>query len=182
MCDDISHDKELIVVIDLRKFIPMIPIRMINKISGLLLILFSVTVAIPLVIKTIQTSGGTWGFGVIGLGILIPLSACILFGVAALMMDEKIQWKIFIAAHGITITTGIAGLFIFPVYPQFLAIVPGILAMISVFDRNNFRYYLFAMIALALLANILLLKWEIEFGRVLPLLQLFDSSDAIPLD
>jgi hypothetical protein len=37
------------------------------------------------------------------------------------------------------------------------------------------------MIALALIANILLLKWEIEFGRILPLLQLFESSESVPM-
>ncbi|MFN6090617.1 MAG: hypothetical protein ACK47E_17870 [Cyclobacteriaceae bacterium] len=50
-------------------------IKSINKWAGAALILLSILVAIPLTIKTICTNGGTWGFGIIGLAILLPLDA-----------------------------------------------------------------------------------------------------------
>ena len=154
-------------------------IRIINKIAGLLLILLSMSVVIPLSIITIKTGGGTSGFGIIGLPVLLPLSAYLLFGIAAWLKFEARQRRIFIAAHIITFSTGLIGVLLFPVYPKPIVLIPLALAVFGIANKRNFKYYLFLMIFLAIAANILLLKWELEFDRTLPLFQLFQSSRSI---
>jgi hypothetical protein len=129
-----------------------------------------------LTIKIIETAGGSWGFGIFGLGILLPLSAYVMFGFAAIVNKEADQRRIFIAAHVVTLIMGSVTLLIFPVYPKFIVIVPVTLAILGIANKRNFKYYLLTMIILALLANVLLLIWEIDFDRSLPLFQLFESS------
>lgn len=152
-------------------------IQTLNKAAGLLLILLSISVTISLTIKTLVTGGGTWGFGIIGIPILLPLSAYILFGIAGWIKNKALQRKIFITAHGVTLSIGLISLIIFPVYPKAFVVIPVSLAILSVVSRNNFEYLLLTMILLAIVANILLLKWEIDFNRTLPIIQLFEREN-----
>lgn len=146
----------------------------INKIAGLILIILSFTIAIPLTIKTIETGGGPWGFGVIGLPILLPLSTYFLFGITGIMnQNEERQRKLFIASQIISFATGIISYTIFPVLPWIVILVPLIVGIVSIANKKNFSYYVAVMIWLPIAANILLLKWEFDFGRTLPLFQLF---------
>lgn len=143
-----------------------------NKVSGLVLILLSVLVSVPLTILTIRSGGGTWGFGMIGLPVLLPLCAYALFGIAPLIRDERDQWRIFIGTQVITLAIGIVSLLLFKLYPRLIIAIPITLAIISFASRKHFRQMLLIMILLGCVANIMLLKWEIDFGRTVPLVQL----------
>lgn len=149
-------------------------IQTLNKAAGLLLILLSISVTISLTIKTFVTGGGTWGFGIVGIPILLPLSAYLLFGIAGWINNESLQRKIFITAHLVTLSIGLISLIIFPVYPKAFVLIPLSLAILSMVSKNRFKYFLLLMILLAIVANILLLKWEIDFDRTLPIFQLFE--------
>jgi hypothetical protein len=155
-------------------------IKMINKWAGSVLILLSILVAIPLTIKTISTNGGTWGFGIIGLAILLPLDAYVIFGVAGLLNSQDKQQLLFRLGHLLSVSIGVIGLIIFPLFPFAVAIVPVVLSMFSFFDKKHFRFYLLLMIVLALTANGLLLKWELDFGRAIPFFQLFQTEASMP--
>jgi len=154
--------------------------KMINKGAGALLILFSILVAIPLTIKTIVTNGGTWGFGIIGLAILLPLDVYVIFGVAGLLNSQDKQQLLFRIGHLLSVGIGVIGLIIFPLFPFAVAIVPVVLSLFSFLDKKHFRFYLLLMIVLALIANGLLLKWELDFGRAIPFLQLFQTNGTMP--
>lgn len=146
------------------------------KVLSIILIVLSIAVSIPLTIVTWRAGGGPWGFGIVGLPVLIPLSAYLLFGIAGLAKQEVVQREWFIGAHIITLVAGIAGLFLFPVYPTFVAAIPLLLAALGIIDKKHFKGFLLLMISLAIVANIVLLKWEVDFDRTLPLLQLFERS------
>lgn len=148
-------------------------IQILNKAAGLLLILLSISVTISLTIKTFVTGGGTWGFGIVGIPILLPLSAYIIFGIAGWIENEALKRKIFITAHWVTLSIGLISLIIFPVYPKVFVLIPLSLAILSMVSKDRFEYLLLTMILLAIVANILLLKWEIDFNRTLPIFQLF---------
>jgi hypothetical protein len=148
----------------------------INRILGFGAILLSIAVAIPLTIKVVAEGGGPWGFEIVSLAILVPLSCYLLFGIAGILKDTDGQKKIFILGHALTITTGIGGYFIFPVYPFWVAVVPIGLAVAGIFSHKKFAWFLLGMIVLAIFFNIVLLKWELDFGRTLPLLQLFQTT------
>jgi hypothetical protein len=149
-------------------------IQTLNKAAGLLLILLSISVTISLTIKTFVTGGGTWGFGIVGIPILLPLSAYLLFGIAGWINNEALQRNLFIIAHLVTLSIGLISLIIFPVYPKAFVLIPLSLAILSMVRKNRFKYFLLVMILLAIVANILLLKWEIDFDRTLPIFQLFE--------
>jgi hypothetical protein len=155
-------------------------IKMINKWAGAALILLSILVAIPLTIKTVITNGGTWGFGIIGLAILLPLDAYVIFGVAGLLNSQDKQQLLFRIGHLLSVSIGVVGLIIFPLFPFAVAIVPVVLSMFSFLDKKHFRFFLLLMIVLALAANGLLLKWELDFGRAIPFLQLFQTDGSMP--
>jgi hypothetical protein len=154
-------------------------IQRINRIVGIILVLLSGTVVVPLTIKTIETGGGPWGFGIVGLPLLLPLSAYFLFGLAGMVSGEARQRNLFITAHVVTIIVGLGSLFIFPFYPALFALLPIALAVLSIRNKKYFRHYLLAMMLLAIAANILLLKWELDFGRTIPLLELCQLSGNI---
>lgn len=154
-------------------------IEPVNWVTGIILIMFSCIVTIPLTIKTFFDGGGIWGFGVIGVPILLPLSAYILFGIAGVVKDEVIQNKVFVAAHAVTLTIGIVSLLVFPLYPIPFILIPVTLAALGIVNKTYYKYYLVIMILLAVVANILLLKWEMDFGRSLPIIQLFQSSNSV---
>lgn len=143
------------------------------RVSGAVLILLSITVSIPLLIHTYREGGGPWGFGVIQIPVLLPLSAYVLFGVAGFVRQRSDQRKYFIAAHVVTLLVGLISLYVFPVYPVFLTLIPLFLATFGIINKEHFQFYLLLMIWLAIVANILLLKWELEFGRSIPVLQFF---------
>ncbi|MCA4896892.1 MAG: hypothetical protein ING84_17970 [Cytophagales bacterium] len=155
-------------------------IKSINKWAGAALILLSILVAIPLTIKTVITNGGTWGFGIIGLAILLPLDAYVIFGVAGLLNSQDKQQLLFRIGHLLSVSIGVIGLVIFPLFPFAVAIVPVALSLFSFLDRKHFQYYLLLMVLLALTANCLLLKWELDFGRAIPFFQLFQTDGSMP--
>jgi hypothetical protein len=146
------------------------------KILSVFLILLSVLVSIPLSIKVAMEGGGPWGFEVVSLAVLVPLNAYIFFGLAGLIGEKNKQRRIFIIAHAITIVCGLIGLFTFPVYPIWIPLIPSGLAIAGIISYKNYSFFLLIMILLGLAANIILLAWEIEFGRAVPLFQLFLSS------
>lgn len=145
--------------------------------ASIALILLSVAVTIPLTIRTIREGGGSWGFGVIGLPILLPLSAYILFGIAGALPKDQPQWKAFLLAHIITLLIGFVTLALIPIYPGVFALVPLTLFILGLLHKKRFRFYLLLMITLALVANILLLKWELDFHRGLPIVDLLMISN-----
>lgn len=148
----------------------------ITKILGVLLILLSVLVSIPLSIKVAIEGGGPWGFEVVSLAVLVPLNAYIFFGLAGLISEKNKQRRIFIIAHAITIGCGLISLFIFPVYPTWVPLIPIGLAIAGIISYKNYNYFLLIMILLGLDANVMLLTWEVDFGRAAPLFQLFQST------
>lgn len=133
----------------------------------------------PLTVKAITEGGGPWGFEVVSLAILVPLSCYLFFGIAGVLANEELQRKFFITAHILTIVTGVGGYFIFPVYPFWVAIVPLALAVAGITSYRKFTYFLLVMMSLSIIFNIVLLKWEVDFGRTIPLLQLFQASGSI---
>lgn len=150
--------------------------KTINKLAGIVLILLSILVSIPMTIKTLQHDGGPWAFGVVGLSILIPLSTYLSFGIAGMINKEAKQWTAFIVSHLITVSTGIVSLISFPVYPKIIVVIPIVLAILGIVNKKTFRFYLFSMLLLAIAANIALLNWEFDFGRSFPLFQLFEPG------
>lgn len=145
----------------------------ITRWSGVILVILSLAVSIPLALHTWKDSGGPWGFGVISLPVLVPLSAYILFGIAGMVRGG--QRSLFVAAHVITLLIGIVAFIIFPVYPVGLTMIPVVLATVGVINKKHGIYYLLLMIVLGVIANLVLLKWELDFGRTVPLLQLFQE-------
>lgn len=153
-------------------------LKIINTIAGILVILLSLAVSIPLTIKIYIDGGGPWGFGIIGFPILIPLSFYALFGCVGLIRAEALQRRAFIATHFVTFAVGAITLFIFPVYPALLVSIPLALSVIGLFIYSKYKYYLMVMLVLAIVANTVLLKWELNFHRSVPVVQLFESHAA----
>jgi hypothetical protein len=151
--------------------------KRINLILGAVLIALSILVSIPLMLKTFRDGGGPWGFGFIELPVLIPLSLYVLFGIAGLVLREKQQRNVFIAGHLITGSAGMFMLFLFPVFPAFVPIMPLTLALFGLLSYSSYRYYLFIMLVLGVIANGLLLKWELDFHRSVPVVELFETSE-----
>ena len=135
--------------------------------------LLTVAVAIPLTIKVIIEGGGPWGFEIVSLAILVPLSCYLFFGISGMLKSDDWQKRFFIIGHALTIITGIGGYFVFPLYPFWVASVPVALAIAGISSHKIFVWYLLGMIALTIFFNIVLLKWELDFGRTIPLFQLF---------
>lgn len=140
------------------------------------LVFFLVTVSFPLTIKAMREGGGPWGFGIIGLHFLIPLNFYFLFAVSAWMKDRLWQRSFFILGHAVTIILGSVAFMIFSVLPKLLLIIPIALAVIGISDRKRFGFYLILMMSLAITANIVLLKWELDFGRSIPIVQLLHPA------
>jgi hypothetical protein len=145
-----------------------------NRIVGGLLIALSLAVSIPLTLK-VYLDGGTWGFGVIGFPVLIPLSFYILYGVTALIRPDNRQQKAFIACHFISFAASAVSMFMFPVYPTLLVSVPLLLAVFGLMSIGRYKYYLLSMQLFAIIANVVLLKWEFDFHRSLPVIELIAS-------
>jgi hypothetical protein len=149
-------------------------IDIINKIMGLLAIGVSLAISIPLSIKVQLEGGGTWGFGIIGLPILLSLSAYILFGLTALIKSDRHQRTAFIITHFVSFGTSAIVMFLFPVYPTLLVSIPLVLAVFGLIMYTRYKYYLLAMLLFTLVENIVLLKWELDFHRTVPIIQLVD--------
>lgn len=149
------------------------------KAASVTVIVLSATVAIPLTIKTYRDGGGPWGFGMIGLPILIPLSLYFLFGIAALLKTPERQRQAYIISHLVTFSVGLIILILFPVYPLWLVSIPMILALAGIVSRQRYKAFLVLMIVLGVAANGILLKWELDFHRTLPILQLFQPAVEI---
>lgn len=152
-------------------------IKLANRIAGIVVIILSLTVSIPLCIKIYLDGGGPWGFGIIGFPILIPLSFYILFGMTGLIQSDLFQRKAFIITHFITFGIGTIVLFVFPVYPALLVSIPLLLAVVGLISHSKYKYYLLLMMVLAVLATGLLLKWELDFHRSIPIIQLFEANE-----
>ena len=146
----------------------------ITRWSGVILVILSLAVSIPLTLHTWKDAGGPWGFGIVSLPVLIPLSAYALFGIAG--VASKGQRILFVSAHAVTLLIGIVAFIIFPVYPVGLTMIPVLLATVGIVNRKYAIYYLLLMIVLGIIANLALLKWELDFGRAIPLLQLFQEQ------
>lgn len=159
--------------------IPIHAVRTVITIAAVILITLSLVVSIPLTVITYQNNGGPWGFGLIGLPILLPLSFYILFGVVGMLRHEHSQRKWFVVALGVTFFVGIVSFIILPVYPMALVSVPLILSAFGMLSRWRYKYYLIIMLCLGIVANVVLLKWEIDFNRQLPVIQLFSSSETV---
>jgi hypothetical protein len=149
----------------------------INKITGAILITLSVVVCIPLSVITWQTRGGTMGLGMVGLAILLPLSAYIIFGIAAFFGNPRLQRGLFVSGHIVSILIGIASLIIFPVYPKAFVAAPVLLALAGISSGRRIRYFLLGMIMLGVIANVLLLSWELDAGRNIPAAQVFYGEE-----
>lgn len=150
------------------------------RILSVILILLSVTVAIPLTIKTCLDNGGPWGFGMIGLPILIPLSLYILFGFTGIIRTPALQRQLFIISHVVTFCAGLTILIIFPFYPSWLVLFPVILAVAGILSRERYRIFLIVMITFGVVVNTMLLKWELDFHRPVPIVQLFQPQEFHP--
>lgn len=148
-------------------------IRTIIYTASIILIGLSLTVTIPLIAITSRNNGGPWGFGLIGLPILIPLAFYLFFGFVGLIRHEQHQRKWFIIALVVTFLSGVVMLIILPVYPIALVFVPLVLSGLGMINRSGYWYYLIIMLLLGIAANVVLLKWEIDFDRSLPIIQLF---------
>ena len=115
----------------------------------------------------------------IGLPLLLPLNCYLLFALVALLKKEENQRKGFMLSHLVTLSVGLIAYFLMPLYPKGILLIPVLLAIFGIFDKARLYYYLLAMILLAIIANALLLKWEFEFHRTVPILQLFQSTENI---
>lgn len=155
-------------------------LQRVNKIAAALLIFLSIAVSIPLLLKTIVTHGGPWGFGMAGLGILIPLSGYIAFSIAPFQRSDIAQRNMFFFAQSLTFTAGTICLFFLPFYPLIILLIPLLLLIISIVDRKRYRIYLLICMVLAIAANLLFLVWEFDFDRTVPILQLFQSFPTEP--
>lgn len=153
-------------------------IKRINRVIGLVVIVLSLAVSIPLTIKIFLDGGGPWGFGIVGFPILIPLSFYILFGFTGLIRSEVYQRRAFIITHFVTFAIGATVLFIFSVYPTLLVSIPLLLAVVGLMSHSKYKYYLLLMRLLTILANGLLLKWELDFHRSVPVFQLFQPAST----
>jgi hypothetical protein len=150
-------------------------IEIVNRIIGGVLIVLSLAVAIPLTVKVYLDGGGTWGFGVIGFPILIPLCFYIFYAITALLRPDVRQRNSFIVSHFISFTASAVSMFMFPVYPTLLVSVPLLLAVFGLMSIGKYKYYLLWMQLLAIAANVLLLKWEFDFHRSVPIVELIAS-------
>lgn len=150
----------------------------VTRVLGVLLVVLSVAVSIPLTLRTWMEQGGPWGFGIVSLPVLLPLSFLILFGIAALPAQWVRRREYFIGAHLVSLVVGITSFLMFPVYPALLMVIPVALASIGIVSKRYLRFFLLLMIVLPIIANLLLFKWEVDFGRTLPLLQFFESTTS----
>lgn len=155
-------------------------IDFVTRIAGVILIALSLIVSIPLTIMTYRDNGGPWGFGILGLPILVPLSLYFIFGITGLVRRDDYQRKLFMLTVGLTFLVGIVSLIILPVYPILFVLIPSVLSVLGMLSRTRYKYYLIVMIGLGMTANIVLLKWEIDFHRSLPIIQLFSSQAFTP--
>jgi len=150
-----------------------------NHVLAVMLVVLTLSVSVPLTISIYQRGGGPWGFGVIGLHVLLPLSAYILFSIAAFIGDPRAGRSMFIVAHIITLCVGLTGFYLFPLLPKTMLLAPLALAVAGIVSRKRFQTLLFIMLLLGIIANIVLLKWEFEFGRTFPIIEIFQSSPAV---
>jgi hypothetical protein len=148
-------------------------LRLVIQLCGLALILLTILVSLPLTIITIETNGGPWGFGIIGLGLLLPLNILVAFGFTALIRRVDRLRKAFLASHALSLLMGISSMISFPIYPTFIVIIPILLALFGFFRRRATSFQLLVMLLLAITANLILLKWELDFDRSAPITQLF---------
>jgi hypothetical protein len=150
-----------------------------TRFLAVLLLILTLVVSAPLTIRICRDGGGPWGFGIVGLHILLPLNTYVLFSLAGLLKNVRGRWWIFVAAHGVSVGVGLISFFIFPVLPKALLLIPLGLALLSIIGRKRFTLLLMVMLALGSAANVVLLKWEIEFGRTLPVIELFQSNQEL---
>ena len=139
-------------------------LKLVNKISGVMAILLSITVAIPLTIKVMNEGGGPWGFEIISLAVLVPLSCYLFFGVAGMMNDDNRQRQLFVFTNLLTVGVGLVGYFVFPLYPLYTTLVPIGLAVGGVFSGKQFKWFLLVMIFITIYVNAALLKWELDLS------------------
>ena len=145
-----------------------------NRIFGIVLILLTVAVGIPLTIQFIVSLFGNSGFGIIGPPILFPLNASVLFALITFVTEEEDRLRVlFVRSHLVTVAGALVGYAIYPKIPIVLIIIPIVLAALGTFDKKDLKYPILTMILLAIIANVILLKWEFDFDRTVPVVELF---------
>ncbi len=146
----------------------------VNRVFGIVLVLLTLSVGIPLTIQFIISFFGTSGFGIIGPPILFPLNASVLFAVITFLeADGERLRTLFVRSHLITIAAALIGYVVYPKIPIVLIIIPFVLAALGTLDKKDLKYHILVMMLLAIISNMILLKWEFDFDRTLPLIQLF---------
>ncbi len=142
-------------------------------VTGILLVLATVLVSLPLTILTVIDKGGPLGFETMGLAVLVPLCAYIFFGISGLPREFLTRRKLFMIAHGVSILSGVVYSIIFPVYPITIVLIPMAFATFGIVDKRNTTYYLLFMQSLGVTANAVLLFWELKAAKNIPLFDLF---------
>ncbi len=153
--------------------------KVVNKLLSIVLIVLTIAVSLPLSITTYKEAGGPWGFGIVGLHILLPLTMYVLFAVPAFLKVDVYQRTMFIAAHVVTVCTGFVGFLLFPLAPKLLLLIPVMLAVAGIYHKRRLTLYISVMLILGIAANVVLMKWELDFGRSLPIVSLFQESPNV---
>jgi hypothetical protein len=152
----------------------------IGKILGGIVIFLSVTVSLPLIMLTIRTQGWTWGFGMAGIPVLLPLSGYLIFGIVPFLRNDDRRITLFLLGHIVVLAFGLGSVLLFHLYPTYLIFPPLILSVLSILDRRRWKFYIVVCMIFCIVLNVLFLKWEFDFGRTLPLMRLFQTEGEIP--
>ena len=115
-------------------------VKLTNTIIGLLLILISISVIVPLTVQVIKSGGGPFGFGALLLPAILPLSICTVFGLFGMIDYEKNFRRIknlFIIGHVLTAIIGIGIFLIIPIYPFLFIAIPIAWVLITTMTREN---------------------------------------------
>ncbi|WP_339787160.1 hypothetical protein [uncultured Imperialibacter sp.] len=115
-------------------------IKLTNIALGIILIVVSALTVIPLAVQTIQSDGGGFGFGLLLLPAILPLSFCIMFGLFGFLNYqrnyERIR-KIFIAFHVLVAIIGLAAFIIMPVFPFMMISISIAFGLIMTMNQQN---------------------------------------------
>ena len=146
----------------------------VNRVFSIVLILLTLSIGIPLTIQFIITLFGKSGFGIIGPPILFPLNTSVMFAVITFLeSDEDRLRTLFVKSHLITIAAALLGYIVYPKIPIVLIVIPFVLAALGALDKKDLKYHILVMMLLAIISNVILLKWEFDFDRTLPIIELF---------
>lgn len=115
-------------------------LRRINITLGIIQIVICGLTVLPMTIQTIVSKGGGFGFGLLFLPILIPLSCSMLFGLIGLL-DYKENYKLvkllITVAHLVTAFSGIVSFLFMPIFPIILLVIQFSIWLLLTLTRNN---------------------------------------------